>query len=203
MDTVSSLDAAKQALHKAQQTVNQTQIDLDKLQLNKTNRPNLNEAKRLEAKNKVLLAQQKIDDLHNGHGNEAIENAKNTLEQAQSTVENIVKRYENYQLIANFGGTVTEAKIQVGDVVNSNSNTYIYVENPNLIEVALQIEQTDILAISKGDPVNVVLDILPEDIFTGVIAELSTVPSNGNSGMGGSTYTAKVVFEKPAHKKIL
>lgn len=198
LDTTSTLDAAKQTLDKAQ-------LDLDKLLLAKKNRPNSNQEKRLEAQAKVREAEQKIYDLNNGYGNDEIETAKNALHDAQTAIENTIKQYERYQLIANFGGTVTEAKIQVGDTVNDTNNTYIYVENPHLIEIALQIEQADILSLNKGDEVVINLDILPEDSFSGVIAELSTVPNNGGGEMsyGPSTYTAKIIFEKPADKKIL
>lgn len=198
LDTTSTLDAAKQALNKAQ-------LEVDKLLLAKKNRPNTNQEKRLEAQSKVREAEQKIYDINNGYGNDEVETAKNALDDAQTAIENTIKQYERYQLIANFGGTVTEAKIQVGDTVNDTNNTYIYVENPHLIEIALQIEQADILSLNKGDEVAINLDILPGDLFSGIIAELSTVPNNGGGEMsyGPSTYTAKIIFEKPADKKIL
>jgi HlyD family secretion protein len=77
---------------------------------------------------------------------------------------------------------------------------YIYVENPNLIEITLDVEQTDILKLSLNDSVTVILDVFPDDIFSGVISEISTVPVINN---GVSTYTVKSMFEKPIGKNIL
>jgi HlyD family secretion protein len=74
------------------------------------------------------------------------------------------------------------------------------VENPNLIEISLDVEQTDILKLSVGDAVTVTLDVFPDDIFSGVFSEISTVPTTAN---GTSTYAAKVLFDKPSGKNIL
>jgi multidrug resistance efflux pump len=77
---------------------------------------------------------------------------------------------------------------------------YIYVENPNLIEITLDVEQTDILKLSLNDPVSITLDVFPDDVFSGIISEISTVPVTNN---GVSTYTVKVMFEKQKGKNIL
>jgi hypothetical protein len=77
---------------------------------------------------------------------------------------------------------------------------YIYVENPNLIEITLDVEQTDILKLSLNDAVSITLDVFSQDVFSGVISEISTVPVTNN---GVSTYTVKAMFEKPIGKNIL
>lgn len=110
------------------------------------------------------------------------------------------KRYESYQLIANFDGTVREMNIQVGDTVNTESNTYIYVENPNLIETTLELDQLDILKIERGDEATVTLDILKNQSFSGIVSEVNTIPTIKNNK---TTYIVKVLSEKPENVSLV
>lgn len=201
MESIYKLDDTLD-LVKAQQAVDNAQIALDKLLLNKKNRESNNQSKRVLAQLAVSDAKKEIFYIENWYNNTTVQNAYNQLIQAQSNLDTVLKKYENYQLIANFNGTVTEMNVQVGDTItSSNSNdTYIYVENPNLIEITLNVEQTDILKLAIGNNVSINLDVFPDSIFSGKISEISTVPVTSN---GLSTYTVKAMFEKPADKNIL
>lgn len=84
--------------------------------------------------------------------------------------------------------------IQVGDTVNTESNTYIYVENPNLVETTLELDQLDILKIQRGDEARVTLDILKGQSFSGIVSEVNTIPTIKN---GKTSYIVKVLSEKP------
>lgn len=189
-------------LVKAKQTIDNAQIALDKLLLSKKNRTSINQSKRTLAQLAVSDAKKEIFYIENGYNNTNVQSAYNQLIQAQSNLETVLKKYENYQLIANFEGTVTEMNVQVWDTITAStmSDTYIYVENPNLIEITLSVEQTDILKLAMGDDLSIVLDVYPDTTFSWVISEISTVPSISN---GISTYTVKAMFEKPTDKKVL
>jgi len=84
--------------------------------------------------------------------------------------------------------------MQLGDSIstsNSSSSTekYIYVETPNLLEVSLDVDQIDIVKIKQGMNVQVSVDAFPDQVYSGVFSEIDTMSE-------GSTYKAKVVFQK-------
>lgn len=201
MENIYKLDDSLD-LVKAQQAIDNAQIVLDKLLLSKQNRQSSNLSRRTTAQLAVSDAKKEIFYIENGYNNTTVQNAYNQLIQAQSNLDTVLKRYENYQLIANFDGTVTEMNVQVWDTISASNidDTYIYVENPNLIEITLDVEQTDILKLSVWDDVSITLDVFPSDIFSWVISEISTVPVTNN---GVSTYTVKAMFERPTEKNIL
>ena len=103
--------------------------------------------------------------------------------------------YDNYKITANFDGVVTKVNMQIWDSIGSSRNSsdtdtkYIYVETPDLLEVKLEVDQIDIVKISVWMPVQVVLDALSDQTFTGVISEIDTMSES-------SSYKASVVFQK-------
>lgn len=112
MESIYKLDDSLD-LVKAQQAIDNAQITLDKLLLNKSNRASNNKSKETLAKLAVADAKKEIFYIENGYNNTTVQNAYNQLIQAQSNLDTVLKKYENYQLIANFEGTVTEMNVQV------------------------------------------------------------------------------------------
>ncbi len=112
-----------------------------------------------------------------------------------------MKKYDEYKIIANFDGVVTKLDMQVGDSIENNASSdtqkYIYVETPDLLEVALEVDQIDIVKLSLNMPVTVSVDAFPGEVYSGYFSEIDTMP-NGNS------YKASVVFQKHSpEEKIL
>lgn len=187
-------------IENAKQTRNQAQVTLDKLKLNKSKRASNNESQRVAARVAVVQAEQGVTAVNKGYNNTTVQNMYNQLVQAQSNFNTARKRYESYQLIANFNGTVTEMNIQIGDTVDRESDTYIYVENPNIMEIDLQVDQIDILKLNRGDEVSITLDIMNDIEFSGSISEINTIPVVKS---GKTSYSVKVIAEKPGDTTIL
>jgi multidrug resistance efflux pump len=61
----------------------------------------------------VINAEQEVFNIENGYNDINLQNAKNQVIQSQSNVDTVRKKYENYQMIANFDGTITEMSVQV------------------------------------------------------------------------------------------
>lgn len=134
---------------------------------------------------------------------EDIEILKNAIDDAQVSLDALLKKYDEYKIIANFDGVVTKLNMQVGDSIGINSNSsevdakYIYVETPDLLEVKLDVDQIDIVRIQLGMEVEVYVDALPDVVYTGTFSEIDTMSD-------GTSYKAKVVFKKhSAEEKIL
>lgn len=203
MDNIYNLDEdSEDDSTQAKEKMDNLKLTLDNLLLKKANREASNQEIRVKAQEAVENAEQEVENIEEGYNNLSLENAKDSITKTQTSINSILQDYEDYQLIANFDGTVTEMDIQIGDTIsNDNSDdTYIYVEDPNLIEIELNIEQTDILKLKVGDPVSITIDVFEGQIFTWEFSEISTVPTTSN---GESTYKATVIFNKPEKINIL
>ncbi|MBQ9554252.1 hypothetical protein IJU97_04860 [bacterium] len=82
-----------------------------------------------------------------------IDTIRNEIDNIQFQITTLLKKYDEYKIIANFDGVVTKLDMQVGDSIETNNSSssdqkYIYVETPDLLEVELSIDQVDIVKIN-------------------------------------------------------
>lgn len=59
------------------------------------------------------------------------------------------KNLDNYKLTAPFDGIVRKLDFQVGDNLTNDEQKYIYIENPDLIQVSILFDQIDIRDVTK------------------------------------------------------
>ena len=123
--------------------------------------------------------------------------AQNTLKQAQRNLQNILDKYDDYELTANFDGVVTEMDIQVWDSINPSSNNtnpkYIYVESNDILEMTFDVEQIDIIQLKVWMDAEVYLDAYPDEVYYWKISEINTIP---NTASTTTTYSVTVAFQK-------
>ncbi|MDR0859514.1 MAG: HlyD family efflux transporter periplasmic adaptor subunit [Candidatus Peribacteria bacterium] len=205
----SELEDLKLELDKQQQALDKLKIEYDQLDAEKAKKISDTkmdyEMKDLEVK----IAKTELDDLKKGE-NEEVKQIRNNIKQKQKEIETISKRYDDYTLKANFDGVVTKMNLQVGDTVgggqygNSTEEKSVSIENPDNLEIKLNVDQTDIAKLSVGMPVKILLDALPDSPYTGTLVEIDTTAGDGDGyGGGGASYKAKVVFTKKPDDIIL
>jgi len=200
-DLALELEKQKQELDKLK--IAYEQIDLERQQ--KINDAMLDfQMKWLE----VQIAHNELEDIEKGN-QDTIAEIKNSIKQKQKTVETIKKKYDNYILKANFDWIITKLNLQVGDGVWNSSNTsesnekYVYIENPDTLEIELEVDQIDIVKLQVWMEVQILLDALPGSDYTGTITEIDTTAWWEDYYWWSTTYKAKVVFQKKAEDSIL
>lgn len=201
LDRIHALDDAtsEDSINKARTILQDAQLALDQLKLSKSQRSANNASMRSDAERVLAQTQKQLELVRNGTYDLSIQQAKNNLIQAQSQLTSLRKRYEDYELIANFAGVVSDMDIKIGDKSTMSREPYIVVENTNLIEIEVEADQVDILKINRGDKVNIWIDAL-EQSFSGSINSVSTVPTMTNNT---ASYSFKAIFEKPEDITIL
>ncbi|MDR0282516.1 MAG: HlyD family efflux transporter periplasmic adaptor subunit [Candidatus Peribacteria bacterium] len=191
-DTKLNLDKAKTALDKLELQVDVLLIDQQK--------------EKVKLLDDMDTIQRNIVKIQRGESlNESrIKQARNLVTQRQNSLNSLLDKYDDYRLKANFDGVVTQMDIQVGDSIDSassnSSQKYIYVENNNVLEMALSVEQVDIIKLKQGMDVNVYLDAYPRSVYRGVISEINTIPSTSSSVV---TYGVKVMFGKNFPEEVI
>ncbi len=194
-DSGSDQESMQTKINKAKIALQDSKLKLQNAQEELMSLKTKQQIAKLTAESDLKTAKNKLDDLMDKvEISEELQAAKDALESAQEEIKTTLKQYEDYQIIANFDGLVTKVEMQVWDSISSSNNSsstekYIYVETPNLLQVTLDVDQIDIVKISVWMPVQVVLDALSDQTFTGVISEIDTMSES-------SSYKASVVFQK-------
>ena len=123
--------------------------------------------------------------------------AQNQLKQAQRNLKNIMDKYDDYELTANFDWVVTEMDIQVWDSINPSSNNtnpkYIYVESNDILEMTFNVEQIDIIQLKVWMDAEVYLDAYPNEVYYWKVSEINTIP---NTSAATTTYPVTIAFQK-------
>ena len=118
----------------------------------------------------------------------ALENARVSLENAQSNLETT-------QLVAPIAGTVMSMDFSLGDTVGTSSVVTIADLSRPYLEIYL--DETDWANVSVGYPVEVIFDILPDRIFAGEIIQVA--PSLFTSG---NTSVVRALVELDASESL-
>ncbi len=194
-DSGSDQESMQTKINKAKIALQDSKLKLQNAQEELMSLKTKQQIAKLTVESDLKTAKNKLDNLMDKvEISEELQAAKDALESAQEEIKTTLKQYEDYQIIANFDGLVTKVEMQVWDSISSSNNSsstekYIYVETPNLLQVTLDVDQIDIVKISVWMSVQVVLDALSDQTFTGVISEIDTMSES-------SSYKASVVFQK-------
>ncbi|MCT4616767.1 MAG: efflux RND transporter periplasmic adaptor subunit [Candidatus Gracilibacteria bacterium] len=180
-----NLELQKQKLETLKQTQKETlkqeELSYDKMKL---------EYKDAEKKTKKLI---------NLDNNEEYTYLINEVKQNKIALQNTLKRLENYSIKAPFDGIITNMDINVGDRLNADTQKFISIQNPNLIEINMYVTQADIVKINKGMKASFVFDSYKNKKFDGVINKIENTPTNKN---GVDKYKVQTYMNKPEGIKI-
>lgn len=193
-----SLEDSKLKMDKAKTSLDKLQLQVDVLLTDQ-------EKEKASLEDQIDTVQRNIKKIQRGESlNETqIISARNRLRQLQNSLATSLKKYEDYRLEANFDGVVTQMDIQVGDSIDNSSNgtiKYIYIENNNVLEMALSVEQVDIIKLKVWMDVVVYLDAYSTTSYRGIITEINTVPSSAGNV---TTYDVTVTFEKNTPEEVV
>ncbi len=143
--------------------------------------------------NEVTIDQKALETAQNGTTEQQLQISENNIEQKQLALDQTKKNLEDLQIIAPFDGTLRKIDFKVGDKVTSSDEKYVYLENPNLVEVSISLDQIDVVNVRPGMPVQVVLDSYPGVTFDWVLGDIDSTPTTTN---GVVSYTVKVTIDK-------
>lgn len=196
-------------------TLKQKQVDFDmqKSLFEKQKKDLLNQAKsydnlKQDNKNNLIKQQNKINniiekidvlkkelrDIKDWADQYDIKQQKNLIQQAKLKIERIQDNKDDYQIIAEFDGRVRSIDIVEWEQYKLDDNNFIVIENPDLIELELQVNQIDIVKIKENDPVIVTFDSYPN---TPIEAKITTRNVNPEPNWRwGIYYEATILLEK-------
>lgn len=113
--------------------------------------------------------------------------------QAQAALDSAKTALQDVVLTAPFDGTVAEIDIEVGQVVSPGVPTIIFADLANLQIETVDLAEADVAKVAVGQNVNIKLDALPEQNFTGQILRVAPV---ANDHRGDKVYKATIALSQ-------
>lgn len=186
-----SLEDTKLKLDKAKTSLDKLNLQVDVLKATQ-------EKEKAALKDQINTSLQNLDKISGWESlNESqITTAKNRLKQLERSLKNVLDKYEDYQLTANFDWVITQMDLQIWDSINpsnTNNQKYIYVESNDILEMSFSVEQIDIIKLKVWMDAEVYLDAYPNEIYKWKISEINTIP---NTSSMTTTYPMTIIFSK-------
>ncbi|NDK08550.1 efflux RND transporter periplasmic adaptor subunit, partial [Candidatus Gracilibacteria bacterium] len=149
----------------------------------------------------VEVAILNLEELLEGPTEENLQKAKNSIKQAELKLESAYKSLDDYELEAPFNGVVRKIDYMVGDNLTNDTDKYVYIENPDLLEITVMLDQIDITKVKLKQDANVVFDAYAT---TTVKAKVSSIDTEPIETSGVVSYKVKLILDDDTFdKKIL
>lgn len=121
---------------------------------------------------------------------EDVENAKETLAEAQEALDKFNACMGDGTIYADCSGKIMQVCCAEGDSLSGSSELVVYA-NAEDVTMAVSVSQEDISKIALGNIVNIELTAYEDEIFTGTVIDINTATSTGTSTVN---YTVTVAF---------
>lgn len=122
------------------------------------------------------------------------------VNQAQAAVEEAQDQVSKTIIRAPISGRVTRLNVEEGETVivgtmNNPGSLILTVSDLSVMEVVLEVDETDVPEISLGDGAAVELDAFPELVFPGTVTEIGNSAIRPPSQVAGTGQTPTIDFE--------
>ena len=122
------------------------------------------------------------------------------VSQAQAAVEEARDQLSKTVIVAPMSGRVTRLNVEEGETVivgtmNNPGSLVLTVSDLSVMEVVLEVDETDVPEIMLGDEATVELDAFPELEFPGFVTEIGNSAIRPPSQSAGSGQTPTIDFE--------
>ncbi len=135
----------------------------------------------IESKEKNLeLAKKNLEELYEWPTDENVRKAKNSIKQAELKLQSANENLDDYKLIAPFDWVIRKNEYMVWDKLSNDTNKYVYIENPNLVQITVMLDQIDIVKIKAEDKAIVTFDAYKETPVNAKISLIDTTPTQSS-----------------------
>ncbi len=128
-----------------------------------------------------------------------VKNAQLSLESAQKSLQSTVNSLEDYNITAPISGTIVTRNTKAGDSIDSSSGitALAVIYDMSALKFDIALDELDVNEVAVGQSVEVEVDALDGETFTGKITNISVAGTTTN---GATTYPVTVQIENPPEK---
>ena len=156
----------------------------------------------LSSRDSVLVSPQQLQDAATNVevARASLDAALHGIEQARASVEEADDRLAKTIFRAPMDGKVTRLQIEEGETViigtmNNPGSLILTISDLGVVEIVVQVDETDVPELSIGDSALVKIDAFPEATFTGQVTEIGNSAIRPASSQAATGQQAAVDFE--------
>lgn len=117
-----------------------------------------------------------LDDTKKWSSDLQIAMSKNDIINSQLSLEIAKDDLDKYELTAPFDGIVRKIDFKVWDNLTNDEDKYVYLENPNIIQITALLDQIDIVKVKKSQNVEIIFDSYTDTTLTWYIEDIDSTP---------------------------
>lgn len=158
--------------------------------------------KSLSARDSVLVSPQQLQDAATNVevARSTVDAARHGVEQAQASVEEADDRLSKTVFRAPMAGKITRLQVEEGETViigtmNNPGSLILTISDLSIVEVVVQVDETDVPELSFGDSADVKIDAFPNQTFTAHVTEIGNSAIRPPSSQAGGGQQAAIDFE--------
>ena len=182
------------SLQKQKEDIELLTTQIQTLEKDHSNQISKSQAQIIILSERKEVLEKELDDILDGADEYDIQQQQNLVRQSQLRLERSKDQQDDFQIIAEFDGRVRTVDIVEWEQYELDDRKFIVVENPNLIELKLQVSQIDIVKIKEEDPVQITFDAYPNEPISAKITSRNVNPEP--NGRWWVYYEAMIVLEK-------
>lgn len=124
----------------------------------------------------------------------SVENARISLSNAATALQNAQDNLDDYKITAPISGTVVTKSAKAGDKIEGGSTgTLCMIYDLSYLEMTLSVDELDISDVEVGQTVTITADAVEDRTYTGVVTKVSVA---GNTSGGITTYPVTVRIDE-------
>ncbi len=108
-----------------------------------------------------------------------------TYADAKERWEQFTSQIEGNAICAQYSGVVTDVYLEVGDTLNTGSSL-ITLYDLDEVSMTVSVSSDDMTDIYEGAAANIVFTAYPDEVFTGVVTEISDAVTSSSGSVGYS-----------------
>lgn len=132
----------------------------------------------LSKKSNLQILKLNLENILDWPTDSSISKANNSIKQAQLKLETANKNLEDYILTAPFDWVVRKIDYMFWDNITTDTDKYVYIENPNLLEITVMLDQIDIVWVKLWMQATVMFDAYSTTPVNALISSIDTTPTS-------------------------
>lgn len=117
-----------------------------------------------------------------------------TVKQIEIDYNSLLQQKNNTRVIAPISGLILAKDVNVGDLVSSGKRLFIIAENLRKMKIIINVDESDIGYVKKGQLVTFNVSAYPQKNFNGIVEQVRFNPVNKGNIV---TYEALVICDNP------
>jgi HlyD family secretion protein len=122
--------------------------------------------------------------------------AQKEADLAKLQLETLQAQLDEAQLRAPFDGVITETDAKDGDQIQSYTPV-ITISNPAKLEIAVELQATDLTNIALGQPATIVLSAFPTKQLQGKVIRMPSIATGNSPQLPATLRTVRISFPDP------